>query len=916
MRVLWFAVAALVSLAGVAPASELSIDAETFTLPNGMTVVLYQDRSLPKVAVNTWFHVGSKDEKEHRTGFAHLFEHLMFMGTDRVPDNQYDLILEGGGAWSNASTSSDRTNYYSVGPSALLPTMLWLEADRLDGLADAMTQDKLDSQRDVVRNERRESENSPYGRADLRLGEAMYPVGHPYHHPIIGSHEDLEAATVEDVTEFFRRYYVPGNATVVVAGDFDADVVRPLVKRFFGALAAKPTPDHRVAAAPELSGELRLVETDKVEFPRLTLSWHSPAYFRDGDGEMDLTAGILASGSASRLEQRLMYEEELVQNVVAYQSSAELSSTFVIEAIAAPDVDLEDIKTAILEEVAEYVSTGPTAAELERNKAQLEAGFLRRMESLPSRADRINTYRHYYGVTDGFQRDLDRWTKPTRASVKTWAARVFGPNRVDMRVFPEGAALAGASLDERPADLPVGEFHPPTATTFTLSNGVAVHAISRPGTRLFDGRLIVRSGENGVPAEQAGLADLTSRVMNAGAGGLSAAEFAEAVETLGANVWIAGGRSSMTAGVSGISSRMDEALDLFSQAVLAPNLEAADFDREQALLLGAIRAREDNPEALCYAVGRSLLFDEPDPRSRPFEGTEATVSALTLDDVRSVVPRLFHPDAATFTFVGDFELEALRAALEKRFRKWKGSADVLPLLPVLAREGQPRFVLVDRPDAPQTVVYAARLVPALDGQARAVRLSAATVFGGSFTSRVNGNLREENGFTYGAYGQIGEQVDHTLLTAQTNVFTDVTGKALVELRSECNGMATDPPSDDEARKAVETRRTDLIDTAQSTGSASAHLANLVTTGRPLDAATRDLAALADVTAPAIREFAQTGFWNWSDLNVVLVGDRESVLKQLKEVGFPTPEIVDSYGRPASLESAATESAAAAGSARP
>jgi len=878
-----------------APAAPL--DAETFTLPNGMTVVLYEDRTLPKVAVNIWFHVGSKDERPGRTGFAHLFEHLMFMGTERVPDLQYDLILEGGGAWSNASTSSDRTNYFCVGPSAMLPTMLWMEADRLDGLADAMTQEKLDSQRDVVRNERREHENSPYGRSELLVGEVMYPTGHPYHHPIIGSHEDLEAATVEDVREFFRTYYVPSNATVVVAGDFDREEVRPLVERTLGALPATSAPEHKTAPMPEMTGEVRRVETDNVEFPRLTLTWHSPPYCREGDGEMDLTASILASGPASRLEKRLVLDDRSAVSVSAYQASAELSSLFMIEATAGEDGDLTEIKRAILEELDRFVTEGPTAEEVARAKAQTEASFLRRMENLPSRADRINLYLHYFGVTDGFDRDLARWTSPDREAVRSWAKRVFDGGRMDLRVFPTTPDSVTARLDERPENFPAAPFEPPMPETFTLSNGIDVHVITRPGSRLFSGQLIVPGGENNVEAGRAGLMSLAGRMMNAGGGGRDASEFADAVESLGASMWVSPGRAASTAVVSGISSRLGETLDLFADLVLRPNFQQVDFDREKRIALARIRSRADNAEDVAQIVGRAMLFAPSDPRSRPYEGTEETVSGLTLEDVRGGAEGLFRPDGAQFVFAGDFEVDHLRDLLEKRFRKWKGHGS-LPEAPAMEPRGSGgRFVFVNRPDAPQTVVYATRLVDRLDGVERAIRAAANTIFGGSFTSRVNANLREENGFTYGAFGRIADSPEYTFLYVTTDVFTDVTGKALVEMKKECDGMVTETPTDEEVRKAIETQRANLVDTAETTRGAGQTLAELVRNGRRLDSTSRDLEALREVTPEDVREFARRGLWNWDELNVVLVGNRDVVLAQLAEAGFPAPELVDELGRP-------------------
>src|SRR5262245_14236582 len=470
----------------VGPSGEL----HTLQLPNGMTVVLLEDHALPKVVIDTWFSVGSKDEAPGRSGFAHLFEHLMFMGTARVPDNQFDVLMEKGGGSNNASTGTDRTNYFSMGPSSLLPTLLWLDADRLDALDDNMTQEKLDRQRDVVRNERRqETENVPYGKVELLMPEALYPPEHPYHHPVIGSHEDLEAATLPDVIAFFREFYVPANATLVVAGDFDSAEIRPLIERTFGALASHPAPPHRSAPPVTLADERRVVDGDKVEFPKLYLAWHSAAEYAPGDAELDLLATILAEGPSSRLEKRLVLDTRLAQSVDASQQSAELGSTFVIEVMPSPGVELETLKAETLAVVEQLLREGPTKEELAGAQARAEARFLRRMESLLARAEAVQAYRTYFGVSDGFQRDLERWTRATREGVLDVARATLGPGRVDLRILPALDVPAGA-LDERPDDLARRPFAPAVPSTFQLSNGIPVHFLSRPGTGLFSGSLI------------------------------------------------------------------------------------------------------------------------------------------------------------------------------------------------------------------------------------------------------------------------------------------------------------------------------------------------------------------------------------------------------------------------------------------
>ncbi len=894
------AIAALAVAVSLSPhlvdAEPFSLDVETMTLPNGMTVVLYEDRTLPKVAVNTWFHVAAKDERPGRTGFAHLFEHLMFTGTNRAPGADYDLLIEEGGGWSNASTSFDRTNYYVVGPSHLLPTFLWLEADRLDELDDAMNQEKLDAQRDVVRNERRESENEPYGKADLLIFETMYPEGHPYAHPIIGSHEDLEAATVEDVVEFFRTYYVPGAATMVIAGDFDSEQVRPLVRSTLGALPAKPVPAPLTAPPPVLETEIRRVETDSVEYPRITLVWISPAYHRDGDGEMDLMADILGDGPASRLESRLVHDLGLAQDVTCYQYSKELNGLFVIEATATEGSDLGRIKSVILEEVDRFVAEGPTPEELSRVKAQLVAGFLRQMESLPSRADRLNMYLRYYGEADSFERDLDRWRRPTPDDVRSWAARVLGPGRLDLRVYPEGDVDA-AALNDRPENFPVSPYSPPSVETLSLSNGIRVHVVERPGTGLFAGRCVLTGGENQVEPARAGLNDLTARVMNSGAAGRDAAAFADAVDRLGASVRVNGGRGHTSVQVSGIAERRAATLDLFADAILRPNLDEADIERERSLQLASISSTEDDPQKIVGLVNWKLLFADDDPRHRPYEGTAASVEGLGADDVRSHYEHVFRPEQATLLFVGDLEAKTLRDELESRFRKWKAKGDAPAQAPLSLRNDSARFVLVDRPSAPQTIVRVVNSTDLLEGADRMARQLASEALGGTFTSRINTNLRERNGYTYGAWCYVTNGPDYATRTAQSSVFTDVTGAALSELRSELDRLATEPPTEAEIRKARESQRTSLIDAAQTTNSMIWTLATSVFTNRPIDSVRRDLETLGEVSDEAVLAAAKSGEWDFGRQHVILVGDAAKVLPQLEEAGLPEPELVDVYGNP-------------------
>jgi len=417
-----------------------SIPFQKFILDNGLRVILHPDRSSPLVAVDLWYHVGSKDEQAGRTGFAHLFEHLMFMGSQNAPYPSFDAIMENWGGHNNGTTSNDRTNYYEIGPANLLETFLWLEADRLATLPNVITDDELEGQRKVVQNERRQSyENRPYGRAELLVPETMYPPSHPYHWPVIGSHADLEAATVADVRDFFDRFYRPSNASLVIAGDFEPGEARRLVDRYFAWMPYREPPSPRSVAPAVLTATHRMSVTDRVQLPRLRMEWHSPALFAPGDAELDLAAHILGGGKSSRLYKALVYEQRIAQDAWAYQSSLMLGSLFGLGATAKPGQTLDAIEAATEQVLAELAENGPTEEELERARNTHFADSFKSLDSLQTRADLLNHYERLLGHPDGLAEDLARYEKLTCESVREIFAQVVRAHRLVMTIMPDGS---------------------------------------------------------------------------------------------------------------------------------------------------------------------------------------------------------------------------------------------------------------------------------------------------------------------------------------------------------------------------------------------------------------------------------------------------------------------------------------------
>jgi predicted Zn-dependent peptidase len=448
-RLRLFAASALAVLLGAhaAAAADVSIPFTRATLPNGMTVILHENHDVPVVVVNVSYNVGSRFESPGRTGFAHLFEHLMFMGTQRVPTKAFDSWMEGAGGWNNAWTSSDRTDYYDVGPPSALPLLLWMEADRLKDLGPLMTLEKLNAQREVVRNERRQtSENTPYGKVELRLPELMYPESHPYHHPVIGSHTDLEAATVDDVKAFFAKNYDPGNASIVVAGDINPTQVMARVTELFGKLPSRISKSSSLdPGAPgfsdtttTLKSAVRETIEDNVELEKVVMSWQSPKHFGAGDAELDLLATALGSGKSSRLYKSLVYDQKLAQSVEAVQDSGYLGSRFTIGVLARPGVSLDKLEAAIDKELDQLRKKPLADDELVRVKNMVETAFVTRLESVRERASLLNAYQAEVRDPGYAQKDLERYRAATKDGVREAAAKYLQPNaRVILRVIPK-----------------------------------------------------------------------------------------------------------------------------------------------------------------------------------------------------------------------------------------------------------------------------------------------------------------------------------------------------------------------------------------------------------------------------------------------------------------------------------------------
>ena len=881
-------------------ASAQNVKFEKYKLDNGMTVILHEDHNLPLAAINIWYRVGSKDEVDRRSGFAHLFEHLMFMGTDRVPGNDFDVIMETGGGNNNASTAFDRTNYYSHGPASLLPTLLWLDADRLEDLGRTMTKEKLDKQRDIVRNERRQSvENQPYGKAELVIEDLLYPPSHPYHHPIIGSHEDLEAATVLDVKDFFANYYVPNNATLCVAGDFDSAAIKTQINKLFGDLPRRQEPIRRTADPVQLDGVKRATTLDAVQLPALLMAFHAPPIYAPGDAEMTLIARILAEGHSSRLYKRLVLEEKLAAEVRSYGDANLLDTMFRVDVIGVATADLNRIEAIVDEELAKLTKNGVQPDELERYKTGIERQKVAALQSIEARADKLNEYEFYLGNPDGFVTDLERFRKTTPDTVKTQAAKWLDLNkRVIVRVLPEQSPRFDSGRDARPELSQANTFAPPPPQSAQLANGMKLLVWPRPELPLVSAVIAFKPGGALEPLDKAGESSLLASMLVEGAGQRDSLAFADAAQLLGADISADADHESFTASLNVLKRNLEPAAGLLADALRRPRFAPDAWERVHRLHLEELAQQEDEPAAVAATVSLRSLYGRDHPYGMPVDGTPETAKRITLDDVKAQHANLLRPETATLLLAGDITLDQAKALFDKLLGDWKSTGPAPTPIPVgkLLPATKGRVVIVNRPDAVQTMVQVIMPAQPFADPQRVTYNVLNTIIGGSFTSRLNQNLREDKGYTYGARSRFNMEISTGFFTARAAVRADVTGAALREMLMELERTAGGDVSPEETAKAVETIRTSTVQGFASLRSILASAADLTVAGLPFETIAKDMASLQKIHESDLNQLAGSALPLQQSI-IVLVGDRQRILSDLSSLELPTPIEVDVYGEP-------------------
>jgi zinc protease len=925
-------------------ANALHIPFQKYTLANGLTVVLAEDHATPMVSVVVMYHVGSKNEEIGRTGFAHLFEHMMFTGSGHVPYGMHDKFTEGVGGNNNAGTDFDYTVYYQSVPSNFLEHVLWLESDRQGWLLDALDAEKFNAQRDIVKNERRQSvDNRPYGRVDEIMGAAIYPPNHPYSWPVIGSMTDLSAASVEDVKKFFRLFYAPNNATLVVSGHFDPATAKPWIEKYFNDVphGAEITRPH--APPVTLQAEKRLVYEDRVKIPQLFLQWPTVGVRDDDNRVLDILASVLTGSRTARLTKALVYDHELASKVTANQATNESVGDFRISVTPRPGHSLAELKAACDPVLEALKKDGPTPDELQRAKADVQFAFVSSLESNLGKAFQLATGQTYFDDPGyAFSVDFPAYQRVTAEDIKRVANKFLGAGRVVLSVVPIGQKSAAASADAAlvppvkmppsapaaapppapsapaaqapaptaashpssfdrtvvPTPGPAPEIRVPSWTRTTLPNGMQLVVSERHALPLVSVAISFLGGADQFePAGKTGAAALVAGMLPEGTTTKTGDQIADAAQAVGSNLESAVGAEDARLGFASMTSGFEPMLDLTADVTLHPTFPAPALERRRANLLVQLAQARDSTRGIAEVVFPKVVYSTDHPYGR--SATESTVKAITRDDLLAFKAQCFQPSRAIVTVVGDISAADAQRQVERAFGSWTGqSAGPVSFAYRELPEPRPTTIyLVDKPGAAQsTFAIGSAGPPRKTPDYYAIRVMN-SFFGEQFQSRLNANIREEKGYSYGVGSHFAFGRGPGPFRAGGEIVTASSDKALVEFMKEFNGIrGARPITDDEMTSAKNALIQALPAQFGSNAGIGRAISALFLQDLPEDYFQQFPAAVRAVTKDEVVRAAQR-YIDPAHLAIVIVGDRKQIEGPLKATGIAPLVLLDTEGNP-------------------
>ena len=882
-------------------AAEIEIPYEKFELDNGLTVVVHEDRKAPVVAVSVWYKVGSKDEPKGKSGFAHLFEHLMFNGSENYDDEWFKPLQEVGATGLNGTTNTDRTNYFQTVPTPALDRILWMESDRMGHFVGAVTQEKLDEQRGVVQNEKRQGENQPYGRNIFtNIQESLFPYNHPYHHSTIGSMDDLNAASLDDVKEWFETYYGPSNAILVLAGDIDAEEARPLVEKYFGDIESGPPLLAPKVWVPERTANTRATMYDRVPQARIYRVWAAPENVNPQATDLFIAASVLGDGKNSRLYKELVYDQQIATDVSVFNFELQMASIFGVVVSVKEGETVETVEREMERVIDEFLSRGPTRDEVALVSTKTKAGIIRGLEEVGGfggKAVTLASGELYAGDPAYFATELDELDAATARGVlaasKEWLGD--GWHQLDVLPFPEYSTKS--SEVDRSAGLPGVDAETtlafPGLEQSTLSNGMQVFVANRSTVPVVNIAMQFDAGYAADAGGKLGLANFAAAMLDEGAGRYDALGLASALERLGATIGAGSNLDTTTVQLSALKENLTPSVSLLGDVVRRSTFADEEIERQRALILNGIQQEKAQPVPIALRILPPLMYGEDHAYGIPFTGSgaEDAVASITRDDLVSFRTQWLRPDNGSIFVVGDTTMAEIKPILERNFGNWSasGTKPVKNIAEVsLPAEG--RALIIDRPGSPQSLILAGHVAPPT-GAPNNIAINAMNeVIGGNFNARVNMNLREGKGWAYGAYTFLQGARGQRPWMVYAPVQTDKTGASIAELKREfAEFLSTAPARDDElARIKLDAVRS-LPGQFETSGAVLGSLLSSNRFGRPLNYPETlpdkyDALTIDDANAAA-REVINADKLIW-----VIIGDAEKIRAEVEAAGIGSVEV--------------------------
>jgi predicted Zn-dependent peptidase len=891
---------------------QVAIPHSSFKLDNGLTVIVHEDHKAPIVAVSVWYNVGSKDEPAGKTGFAHLFEHLMFNGSQNLPDDYMKYLQQIGATDYNGTTSYDRTNYFETVPKGALERALFMESDRMGYLLGAVTQHVLDNQRSVVQNEKRQNDSRPGGLVQYTMFGDIFPPGHPYHHTTIGSMADLDKASLADVKQWFHNKYGPNNAVLVIAGDVTADEARPLVEKYFGSIPAGPVNHPAMASVPKLTKNINVAMKDNVATTTIQRFWPVPGLLDKQLAALDIGGSALGGLNSSRLDKILVRDEQLAVGVSAQLYPLQRAGIFIVSATVKPGVDPAVVSKRLDEILADYIANGPTDDEVQRAVMLEVSGRIRDLEQVGDFGGKASTLAEgqtYAHDSDFYKKTLADYAAMTPATVRDamqqWLKRPYltitlSPGERPPYTEAKSPAKEEAASTPIPPPVrelpPVGqpsELHFPEIVHTRLSNGIPVEYVQRSGVPVTQMAIAFDAGDSADAPDARGLASFTVNLLDEGTTDLNSQAFAEAEERLGANVSSGNSADRSYAMLNALSPNLAPSLDLLADTVRQPAFAADAIQRVRAQTLTGIAQMQKDPTRAANRLLPQVLFGASHPYGGPTGGDPAAIAKFSRDDLEAFRQRWLRPDDARIFIVSNLPLSEVQPLLEARFGAWTAPAVPKGVKAFIAPPPRPtaqKILLVNRPGAPQSSIIGAQLLP-IDPHGDVVPLHAANdTLGGDFLSRLNMDLREDKGWSYGVDGTERLLQHGASYVIAAPVQADKTGEALAEMNGQVQAfLTTKGVTPDELSRTVTKSIDELPGEFETAGAVISAMMSMNLLGRPddyyetLPAKYRSLTPA--ITDQAIRSAIDPNGFTW-----IVVGDAAKVRPQLDKLGIPVEEV--------------------------